>query len=93
MPNVSNFDFGEFLRQKRVQDAMNAHDPNYNPDDATHWISAAKKLASPEPEQPTFRIDVNDKMPVDNVIRDQVKPNILTHPNIGIIKMEATPCP
>lgn len=45
---MAEFDFGEFLRQKRVQDALNAHDPNYNPDDATHWISTAQKLTAPE---------------------------------------------
>jgi hypothetical protein len=98
MPNVSNFDFGEFLRQKRIQDAMNAHDPGYNPDDASHWLSTANKLGQKLPETPdsgpvNFSVDVNDKMPQDNIVRDQVKPNILTHPNLGMNKMEGTPLP
>lgn len=44
---MADFDFGEFLRTKRIQDAVNAHDPSYNPDDATHWLSAAHNIASP----------------------------------------------
>jgi len=44
---MAEFDFGAFLRQKRVQDAMNADDPSYNPDDATHWIKSATKMLGP----------------------------------------------
>lgn len=45
---MPDFDFGEFLRQKRIQDAVNAHDPNYNPDDAAHWIASAQAIHQPQ---------------------------------------------
>jgi len=53
---MPDFDFGEFLRQKRIQDAVNAHDPSYNPDDATHWISTAQKLHSPIESQSNLAV-------------------------------------
>lgn len=75
---MAEFDVGEFLRQKRIQDAINAHDPNYNPDDATHWIAAAQKIQSPPDvtsappiNQTNLAQPVSDSGTVDPAIGDQ----------------------
>jgi len=69
---MAEFDVGEFLRQKRIQDAVNAHDPSYNPDDATHWISAAQKIQEPDvTSNPNLAQPINDSGTIDPSIGDQ----------------------